>query len=326
MKFFPTLRHCLLLAGLALALPNLGQAQAATAQAAEAPAAPRFTLETHNGNIIEGNKVIAPATVGNILDYLKKKNNSFSLSLGPGVANITVGDMVLQMENFSIDSICSAIVNCANAPLHTQSDNGVTLLYTTQQQRQVAVFNLTPYLNPDGKAIEKVVEAKLEMLRGIISRTLEDLNPYGPTDQNVGFQFHSGANLLVVTGSDPTIAVVRQVVAALTQPTLPTMRQGGFIPEGAPNPDLSAYIWTNGGSTPSELQSALYQARMFVGQGKATPELLKAIADLTELSTKYGPNHPEIRQKLTALEALTTMLSSSQSPGANPPTDNQPKR
>lgn len=242
MKLPRVLRHSLLAASLILAAPVSTPVHAAPAPAVETTPTSRFTLEVRNGQIIENGKGLGPATVGSIMEYLKKQNHDFSLALGPGVASIAVGDMILQMDSFDIESICSAIVNCTNEPLHAGMNVGVASLSVIPQSRQVAVFNLSTYLNPDGKADEKTISAKLNTLTEIILRTKRDATQSDKDDPT--FQFHGGANLLVVTGNKTAIDIATKVVNALTRSASHTAAPGGFVPADATNPDPAQWLYT----------------------------------------------------------------------------------
>jgi len=86
------------------------------------------------------------------------------------------------------------------------------------EQRQVAVFNLTSYLDPDGKADDKTIQSKLASVTDIIFKTLKDMDPTFSDATQPHYQFHQGANLLVVTGDEQDITVAGQVINALNPP------------------------------------------------------------------------------------------------------------
>lgn len=83
--------------------------------------------------------------------------------------------------------------------------------------RRVEVFNLTGYFNSFGDADEessnKRVDESLEQIKKIVTTTLQTVDE----DRNsvIGFQFHAGANLLVVSGTPDALEVARKVVSAL---------------------------------------------------------------------------------------------------------------
>jgi hypothetical protein len=247
------LRRCLLAACLTLAAPTSALVHAAPAPTAEAAPSGRFTLEVRHGEIIENGKSVGIATVGSILEYLKKQNHDFSLALSPDTAGVPVGDPVLQMNSFDLNNTCLAIATAASEPMVFDHNQDLATLSVQPRSRQVAVFNLSSYLNPDGKADEKAVSAKLETLTQIILRTMRDATLTGGKDDPT-FQFHAGANLLVVTGNDVAIDIATKVVNALTRPTSSTAKQGGFIPEGAPNPDPAQWMYTPGATGPRKAQ------------------------------------------------------------------------
>ena len=93
--------------------------------------------------------------------------------------------------------------------------------------RLVEVFNLTDYFaSPLGSGDEetnlKRVEASLEEIKRIVTSTLQVTDE--DHNSTVSFQFHSGANLLVVAGTPDAVEVARKVVNALA----PQARPGGI--------------------------------------------------------------------------------------------------
>lgn len=190
-----------------------------------------FDLEIRNGHIIENGKSIGDATVGSVLDYLKLKKMPFNVILKPGVADIRINDLVLHQPNFDDGVLLSALGSSVEDEVNTSNPSpGIFMmaLRESNEVRQTQVFNLTRYLNPNGDADEKAIQEKLMSLREIIGSTLHDLNPNTPPSLQPNFQFHQGANLLVVVGTTDAITVANQVVNALQpedgNPSAPSLK------------------------------------------------------------------------------------------------------
>ena len=251
MKFISALRSSLVLAGLLLALPVSAADQAAPAPSAVAQeATPKlvpFALEIRNGTIIENDKEAGTATIGNILEYMKKHAPPFSIVLGPGVADYEVRDLVLHLPDFSAADICAAI--SASSESDASSDAEVisaeirpgifALSLHNSPERSVQVYNLGNYLNPNGDATDKAISEKLGLLREIIEEALDNLAPSAPRSMRVQFhpqfQFHRGANLLVVTGTNQALEVASKVINALVR--FPVPQRANASSEISPPPE-----------------------------------------------------------------------------------------
>ncbi len=237
------------------------------------PKAGSFTLEIRNGVIMEGGKPTRDATIGAIMEYLKKQNALFSLALGPGVANVKVGDLILRQPEFEIGAICQAISNCTAGAVEADNPGGGqswTLVFAQAQSREVAVFNLTNYLNPDGKAEDKAIQEKLASVTDIIFKTLTDLDPAFSDATQPHYQFHRGANLLVVTGSHQAMQVAGQVVQALTMPT----------PSRAPFADNYAQIASRWANSDPAAAALAWATTLPTSDSNANEQVQKKIAEL----------------------------------------------
>jgi hypothetical protein len=130
--------------------------------------------------------------------------------------------------------------------------------------RQTQVFNLTDYLNPDGKADDKAVEEKLSSLTDIIFKTLKDLDPAFSDAIQPHYQFHKGANLLVVIGTPEALSVANQVVNALQPPDGNSRRQMTGIVASGQNDDpavQAAMAWAQALPT-SKMDKAQWSAQI----------------------------------------------------------------
>ncbi len=312
-----SLYRFLFLIGLACAFPGLAEAQSArnaSAAAVEAKPTP-FTLEIRDGQLMEGGKATQDATIGAIMEYLKKQNAYFSLALGPGVASVKVGDLILRLPEFEIASICQAISNCTAGAVSAVSVDGSgswTLAMRESHDREVAVFNLTNYLNPDGKAEDKAIQDKLASVTDIIFKTLRDLDPTFSDSTQPHYQFHKGANLLVVTGSHQAMQVAGQVVSALTQPEAGSPawansmggnsrgNLAGVVAHWADSDPAAALAWVNAlpQSDPetTDMRNFLALADQMGRSVQFSPQLQKDIAELKNLANTYGPNNAKVRQ------------------------------
>jgi len=115
------------------------------------------------------------------------------------------------------------------APTEETRNRGLFVLReappTPWNERTVEAFNLSGYIqwltskdkaatDPDNR--EKAAEQSLRDVERIVMETIETLKQGNLNGQDQPrFQFHRGANLLVVIGTRETVEVVRKVVNAL---------------------------------------------------------------------------------------------------------------
>jgi hypothetical protein len=96
---------------------------------------------------------------------------------------------------------------------------------TSENERVVEAFNLGPYLEwfrntqsqeSNKTLVEKLIEESVVKVQGMISDTINTLKQgrLTPADQP-SFQFHRGANLLIVIGAREAVEVARKVITAL---------------------------------------------------------------------------------------------------------------
>jgi hypothetical protein len=236
MKFISATRPSLFLTVLGLFLPICSFAQSASAQtepaAATAPAASPasgiklypFSLEIRNGAIVEDGRPTDQATVRNVLQYMQDRNISSSISLGPSVSEYVLCDMALHLSASRPFTIWSVIRSIDSSLELTQIDGGngspnIILSLSGRPLLGVAVFNLSGYLslcvNLSGIADPKAVNEKMTQLIDIINTTLYSLVPNLPSNAKPQFEFHEGADLLVVTGTNQALDVATKVVNAL---------------------------------------------------------------------------------------------------------------
>jgi LysM repeat protein len=180
------------------------------------PAVPRFSLEIKNGKIVDSS-VSGPATIGGVLDYIKKISGEMDVVLAPHVAEVPVGDLTMHWYADNFERLAEALQAATNDKVVWISHDGGwwEVAFRPAPQPEVQVFNLNGYLRPDGDEDEKTVQTKLDSTLKIITETLRPLNKGASADDQATFQFHAGAGLLVVTGSPQALDVTRKVILAL---------------------------------------------------------------------------------------------------------------
>jgi len=229
MSHFSIIRRLLALVSLALILPTILPGQVNNYQSDSPPDPDRkpvtkavpFSLEIRNGDIIDNGKPAGTATIGNLLDYLKKQGKTFNIILGPGAADLRISDLMLNMSEFNGQAVIEAIVASVGDEVESSTTPtfGIYQLALRENtSRETQVFNLTDYLNPDGKADDKTIEEKLSSLTDIIYKTLHDVHPQSTDAIQPHFQFHKGSNLLVAIGTPEALTITNQVVNALQLP------------------------------------------------------------------------------------------------------------
>ncbi|HTB63094.1 MAG TPA: hypothetical protein VK737_05855 [Opitutales bacterium] len=177
-----------------------------------------FTLEIRDGYIYEKGQRGGDGSIGAIVEYLKKSNHDFSLVLGPGAEKAHVENLILHLPQFDIRIISQALYSCATPDLRMDAlDGGIIslALHDLPEERQVEIYNLSTYLNPNGNADKKTIDDKLATVTDTIRQTVYDLDKAAMGDMT--FQFHEGTNLLVVTGTNRAVNVADKVVNALNQ-------------------------------------------------------------------------------------------------------------
>ncbi len=209
-----------------------------------------FEIEITDGTFVwKGKKV--EAVLENVVDLLRERHNGANIVLSPRLPRIRIANLRLRATNLEqeLEALRVASGNKFmwspgnNAPL-TDPNTGMPLptpppgidpatglragsqapLYiltetpgASETRRRVEVFNLSDYFSSLGSGQEeetqKLVNNSLDEIKKIVITTLEAMDQ----DHNatISFQFHSGANLLVVIGTPDAIEVAERVVAAL---------------------------------------------------------------------------------------------------------------
>jgi hypothetical protein len=255
--------------------PSLGadEPQTAPAPAArvvrERPTAGTYALEIVEGTILEkGVKV--PATVGHVMDALREMYPRVNIVASPEVTDLTLAD--LKLRPAEVEETLEALRVASGerfvwrrnddqpagidprtglpVPARPVKDSSLYLLTgnpntPAKAKREVEVFNLSGYIAYSTahagkqKTDEEAVAQSLRTVQDIVRETLELVYQQAGAGR-LDYQFHSGADLLIVIGSRDDIEIARKVVEAL--PGQPVAVSARFRPEpgaGGPNPDLS---------------------------------------------------------------------------------------
>jgi len=330
------LRRLLTILSLTIILPVVTQAaenaparDAASAKAGSAdPMSLPFDLEVRNGFIIENGKQAGDATIGNIVEYLKHKGLKFNIILKPGVAGVKAGDLVLHQPEFNNIDLFEAVARSTSNVVLSGGDGPSTLYYNEEpgSRLNTRVFNLTSYLNPDGKADDKSIHEKLDHLTDIIFKTLTDLDPGFSDATQPHYQFHQGANLLVVISQERYLEVVSQIVDALTEPPNPYPFPSGDTVKSVAaqwsNTDPAAALaWVQSLPAPAQADGSRRKADL------ATMENLFAKLRNLQDGTPGKPLSPqEIQDFEKQMEEMQKMVSEFQKllPKENPPAASAP--
>lgn len=191
---------------------------------------------------IVGGELILPqgkvtATLPNVVDALRDQYPGANIVLSPGLAKLRVGDLKLragrlldELEAVRIASGEKFEVQPPNGPTQIDPNTGLAMGVSTglfvlreakptaQSQPVVAAFNIGPYIDwlrqehpdqPKGSAID----SGIANVKSIISQTLESFSGGGETPPS--FQYHSGANLLIIIGNAESVEIARKIINVL---------------------------------------------------------------------------------------------------------------
>ena len=188
------------------------------------------------------------ATLINIVDLLRDLHAEANIAMSPELANVKIADLKLratslddELEALRVASgdkfiwmkpgIMATVDPATGLPSTPTPAPSQTTLYSLMPNESkaavakhtVEVFNLGPYLQRKGtardssiKEIEQIILATLRQVKG------DDFGDDAPT-----YQFHSGANLLIVIGRPEVLELARKVVSALDEQASPGGGSGG---------------------------------------------------------------------------------------------------
>jgi len=205
-----------------------------TTPASVADSSPQtYDLEIAHGVLLQprepGKKL--EATVGNVVDALRERYPDANIVLTPGLAKLEVSDLKLRAAH--LDEELQAIeVASGDKFRHSHesapggADSGLVILRPQPgpgTTRVVEAFNLDPYLqwiagknSGNNQNKDQVSRYVLGDLQKMIENTIATLKQgeSGGADQPT-FQFHPGANVLVVIGTQESVNVARKLIKAL---------------------------------------------------------------------------------------------------------------
>jgi hypothetical protein len=220
------------------------------------PASEPYALQIEEGTILRKG-VKLPATLGQVVDALREMYPKANLVASPEVTDLMVADLKLRSaeleETLEAVRVASgerfvwrrngdqpgAIDPTTGLPVPSQPAKGASLYLLTaapggpptKARREVEVFNLRGYIaTVNAGQDEKAIEDSLRKVQEIVRDTLERLNQ--GSAQGLDYQFHSGADLLIVIGPREAIEVARKVVEAL--PGQPVSVSSRPVPEPEP--------------------------------------------------------------------------------------------
>lgn len=224
---------------------STGTSTPAPAARAEASADARWDLNIVKGLLRRQDGKTVPASMGNIIDYLRELFPA-NIVLAPGVGQVNVGDLKLKSIQWepALDALRVASGNAfvwkkrpdPSAPVVIDpatgvpvvggaggdgSDGEALLMLTLDNsgeipgpKRIVEVFNLGGYLRGQDKEKQ---EKNLNEIMEIVEVTLRDFDLGRDGIPSLRFKFHSGASLLIVSGSPGEVEVARKVILALPE-------------------------------------------------------------------------------------------------------------
>jgi hypothetical protein len=181
---------------------------------------PKLDLVIRDGRFSDATGHEKDATIANLAEYARTRLHQ-NIVLSPGVGSIRVQDMTLQnanLQSFFQALMVATSMEVEGHPLGGQpgASSETWAITGRHHSRRVEVFNLTGYL--DGKD-EQSTEARLHELEQIIRSTAKELSHRDFVGEEApSFQFHPGAHLLIVTGTDDLVDIARKVVDALPNP------------------------------------------------------------------------------------------------------------
>jgi hypothetical protein len=203
-----------------------------------------------------------PANLGNIVAVLRELHTNANLVMEPSLAELGIGDLKIRSVHTNSDvqlreellafKVASGnkfrweqpadrnvIDPLTGQPTPTSSSSLYVLSVdptaaASKARRQVEVFNIADYIQEGNK---DQLDNKLETLKAIIEETAQRIRPENDNGRDAStFEFHRGANLLIVVGSPESIDAARKVVNALLKTETRTSPAPGGVPSAGFNP------------------------------------------------------------------------------------------
>jgi hypothetical protein len=274
-----------------------------------------YDLVIADGQLVNGPKGTVDATLGNVVNALLQMHPVANIVLSPGLSTVRVSDLKLrtsrlqeELEAIRVASgskfdwtgpgspapnVASPSVIDPSTGLPTGGGDPNTGLFvlrepmpTPETHRMVEAFNLEPYLewlrskqepkaSPEER--ERQIQKSLSEIQLIVMETIDKLKQgqSSSADDAPSFQFHRGANLMIVIGTNEAVDVARRIVMALPR---------AQAPSGQANEQTM-------------LRSKLLEQRMVAEQ------------ELAQLRTQYTEDHPRVKELQARLEMLKQQLS-----------------
>jgi hypothetical protein len=195
----------------------------------------RYDIEITNGKLLLDNlrdkidlrakwgaSSSVDATLLNVVEVLRDLHTNANITIAPGLEKLRVGD--LKLRSSRLDNELQAIqlasglkFDCVLAR-NSDATNPFFLLSAqpAEQTRKADVFNLSPYFQQLGEPDSKEIDENVQRISDLILKTYAELRP--DTTERPSFQFHPGANLLVVIGQPDALEVAQKCINALQQP------------------------------------------------------------------------------------------------------------
>jgi hypothetical protein len=211
-----------------------------------------FDLQISGGQFIRAG-TNALATLGNVIDALREQYTEANIVLSPGLGKLIVGDLKLRAGHlaeeleavrvasgekfeirFPVDTGSPKYMNPTTGLPMEPSNAGLFVLREAprppEAQRLVEAFNIGPYLeslsrhaSPEKKATPE--QEGLNEIETMIEQTVADFKGGNAAADQLKWQYHRGATLLVVIGTPESVEIARKIVNAL--PGMDSARFGG---------------------------------------------------------------------------------------------------
>lgn len=169
-----------------------------------------------NHNPAWGSSSSVEARLKNIADVLRDLNPNINITVSPEAEGIRIDN--LKLRGLSIEGQLDALIVASGKRIRWSNTGDSYLIFMRPLEigeRKIEVFNITAYLEQAGDSDDDEMLKNVEKLQEFIVRALKQLSPDDPGPPP-SFQFHQGANLLIVTGRPEAIDVARKVVNAVS--------------------------------------------------------------------------------------------------------------
>jgi hypothetical protein len=219
--------------------PRRGRVAADDAKA-QSPAGMQYDLEIENGALRlrqpgnqKGEYAQEAPLLGRIVKLLRDKHPEANIAMAPELGDVEITDLKLHgadlEEELAALRVASGgkfdwrggLFGGAKSPsLYTLEASPLFLKEKTESTSpQVEVFNFSSYFarqrdsGMDDAKFQAFKDQTIETTKEIIGNTLTSLGPHSM----MSFQFHPGANLLVITGSTDEISISRKIINAMIE-------------------------------------------------------------------------------------------------------------